>query len=845
MAPALLIVTRSFGRLIQPTAHFTQMNEFVLSRCAAKELPELARFFPISFCLHRLQRIKPTTFASGCGWLSLVMLLIFGSTGTPLLAQSTNTFEFSIQPPAGTPIVAGTTIPIFVTITNFTIFTNLTVTGTFASSVNVPFQDAGTLPDLAPADGVFSGNLTVPLNLNGSQPLEVVISGEDISDPTTNYLVAVTNVVDYLIVTRPANDQFTNAIKLPRVGGTFDATNSFATIEPAEPFHALVTTVDASVWWTFSSPVTTNVLIDTAGSSFEPVIAVYRGNALFELSPVASSTNDPINGLKAYVNFDAMAGLTYRIAVAGYEPSGTGNIHLRVIPGGQPDLLPPIVGITNPISGTLFSTNQIMVTGFAQDDRPHDTGVTEVWMQVNEDLPQLIGIGTNWFNSVTLLPGENLVRVVAFDLAGNASFPFEVLVRYMNPTNDNFTSSILLPGTNGIVTAINGRATVEPGEPFHGGNEGGHSIWYSWLAPRNGTLRLTTAGSNFDTLLGLYIGDQLTNLITVAGNDDFAEGIFTSELNQVVVSNQVYHIAVDGFGGASGDILLEYDFTRATNDQFLTFTANASLGGTVTPPSGLYLAGSTLVVTAVPSRDFEFVGWEGDVISVENPLIVTLTSNVFLTARFVLKNLTDTFELGDLKSLPWETAGAAPWHVQSQRAAGGRYSVRSGSIDNGQSSSLVLVVNTFAGTASFELSVSSEANWDALEFYLNGVRLQDWSGEVDWRRFMFKIPAGINHLEWRYTKDANFSQGLDAAFIDNVYVPIDLPPPPTLAGFLLPGGVPELVVNGPVNSTIFIFASPDLKTWELVWDEQAPTGTIRFRDASARGKNRFYRAFAR
>ena len=53
-----------------------------------------------------------------------------------------------------------------------------------------------------------------------------------------------------------------------------------------------------------------------------------------------------------------------------------------------------------------------------------------------------------------------------------------------------------------------------------------------------------------------------------------------------------------------------------------------------------------------------------------------------------------------------------------------------------------------------------------MEFYLNGIRLQRWSGEVGWQNYQFPVTAGLNRFEWRYTKDANFSSGLDAAYLD-------------------------------------------------------------------------------
>ena len=53
------------------------------------------------------------------------------------------------------------------------------------------------------------------------------------------------------------------------------------------------------------------------------------------------------------------------------------------------------------------------------------------------------------------------------------------------PSNDNFTNRIFF-ATNSVAAAgaaATAYATKEPGEPNHGGNPGGKSVWWSWTAP--------------------------------------------------------------------------------------------------------------------------------------------------------------------------------------------------------------------------------------------------------------------------------------------------------------------------------------------------------------------------
>jgi len=116
------------------------------------------------------------------------------------------------------------------------------------------------------------------------------------------------------------------------------------------------------------------------------------------------------------------------------------------------------------------------------------------------------------------------------------------------------------------LTASNTNATKEPGEPNHGGNAGGHSLWWGWAPPAPGRTTVTTAGSGFDTLLAVYTGDSLTNL-TVIGSQD--RGQSNESITFDSRAGQTFAIAIDGYNGATGSATLNLDFTPAPiNDDF-------------------------------------------------------------------------------------------------------------------------------------------------------------------------------------------------------------------------------------------------------------------------------------
>ena len=83
------------------------------------------------------------------------------------------------------------------------------------------------------------------------------------------------------------------------------------------------------------------------------------------------------------------------------------------------------------------------------------------------------------------------------------------------PKRDFFQNAVPLDGNQGLLRSDNRKTTKEPGEPDHNGNRGGRSIWFKWFAPATGIVRFSTAGSGFDTLLGIYTGRTVTDLTPV------------------------------------------------------------------------------------------------------------------------------------------------------------------------------------------------------------------------------------------------------------------------------------------------------------------------------------------
>jgi subtilisin family serine protease/outer membrane protein assembly factor BamB len=134
------------------------------------------------------------------------------------------------------------------------------------------------------------------------------------------------------------------------------------------------------------------------------------------------------------------------------------------------------------------------------------------------------------------------------------------------PFNDDFASRARLRGANLALRTVNTGATVEA-EPAIGGQAGSASLWWEWTAPTTGTVRLTTAGSSYDTLVGVFTGSTLDALTPVASNDDEDTGKTTSRLEFAAQAGTTYQIAVASKGGGTGLTLMELGAIPA-NDNF-------------------------------------------------------------------------------------------------------------------------------------------------------------------------------------------------------------------------------------------------------------------------------------
>jgi hypothetical protein len=87
------------------------------------------------------------------------------------------------------------------------------------------------------------------------------------------------------------------------------------------------------------------------------------------------------------------------------------------------------------------------------------------------------------------------------------------------PTNDNFASRTAIHFSNGGVSGTISNATSEVGEPLVPGISSGQTAWWTWTAPSNGILTITSAATTFSPFVTVYTGNVLSDLSLLASNN--------------------------------------------------------------------------------------------------------------------------------------------------------------------------------------------------------------------------------------------------------------------------------------------------------------------------------------
>ncbi|HHW87935.1 MAG TPA: trypsin-like serine protease [Chloroflexi bacterium] len=132
----------------------------------------------------------------------------------------------------------------------------------------------------------------------------------------------------------PANDDFDQPVAMTPLPFNHQMDTTTATTAADDPILCTASRGGATVWYRLVAPATGQIQVNTFGSSYDTVLAVYSGarGALVSLT-----CNDDYNSLQSQVAFDAIAGATYYIEVASYSFGNVGvSAHSTVTQDTKP-----------------------------------------------------------------------------------------------------------------------------------------------------------------------------------------------------------------------------------------------------------------------------------------------------------------------------------------------------------------------------------------------------------------------------------------------------------------------------------------------------------------------------
>jgi hypothetical protein len=385
-----------------------------------------------------------------------------------------------------------------------------------------------------------------------------------------------------------------------------------------------------------------------------------------------------LSGTVAGNNHDATTDIPYDALEDSYGAAKTVWYKLQ-LPGSWPDKLlfkwawEPTV--SNDLTAMVFETSAVPPTSsgdvteydvvFASSSNTHTHFVD----------PYLASGGS--FLYIGIASGDSGSPTSSF------TFDWEIL---LSPVNNNFADAILLEGSEGVVDPVEiSTADTEIGEP----GAAFHTIWYKWVAPLTSTTLVTTLGSvnneedssgdPLDTILAVYTGTSLGDLVEVESNDDGPIDS-TSLLVFEATEGETYWFQAGTYSEeAFGTIHLEYQQTTASFNTRLvgqtdsSFAQPTTITGEVTS-SSTHVSKVTGQATSTTTRDVRIVSEDSSARAYPTRMTGQATSSSTRVSK--VTGQATTFSTSITKVVGQADASIA----RSTRAFGGLYSQKTAAV---------------------------------------------------------------------------------------------------------------------------------------------------------------------
>lgn len=355
-----------------------------------------------------------------------------------------------------------------------------------------------------------------------------------------------------------------------------------------------------TVWGAWTAPTNGTVTITTSGSSFNTVLAVYVGDTVSHLFPVAQN-DDVQSGFNwSSVSFPTKSGVTYSFAVDGAVNNldGQGDVVVNI------SFTAPAQSQSSTEVGTdLFADRPTLASGLqaigaadnrltagTEDGEPErsrrDHTMWWRWVAPANGFVTIDTLGSGFETFLTVYSGTalNALTEVALNDAISSSISqsrvgFQALTgqEYQicvdgavnnldgqgniilnlsmtnnfdpggTPGGDAFVNRGLMEGYNCMGVVNNTFFGADPGEPNHSTSPlRNQTAWWQWTAPADGLVDVNTQGSDFNTYLAVYTGTDVTSQQLITQNDNAFPNVAWSDLKFTAQRGVAYQIMVDG-----------------------------------------------------------------------------------------------------------------------------------------------------------------------------------------------------------------------------------------------------------------------------------------------------------
>jgi hypothetical protein len=432
-----------------------------------------------------------------------------------------------------------------------TLTINSAPTNSGVSIFSEPTDTSGVFDGPTPSTRTYVDGLVVEVSAPTGDGFNVFQKWQlDGVDYSTVIETNITMGADHTVtaVFGPPNDPCAGAIALS--SGVPYTENTTTATSTADPIPTCQATFGKGVWFTYTPSVGGIVIIDTCGSDFDTVVQAYAGTCGALMPVSGGGCNDDSlgactgNSHASYADFPATAGTTYYILAGGWNGQ-SGILHI----------------VANVAAAQTLTVNSTPNSGVAMTAIPPDTGAN---LGGPTPFTRTYGAGTVVHLTAPASDGFNVFlkwQLDGVDQAPGTALSFAMnsghtaTAVYASP-NDNCLGAIGL--TNGVLYTMNTAGATSIGDPLVPCGPLSNGVWFAYKPAAHEQVTISTCGSDFDTMLGVFTGTCGALERVAYGCDDDNGPNCNPSLQASVVINGfagvTYYILAGGYNGLTGNL---------------------------------------------------------------------------------------------------------------------------------------------------------------------------------------------------------------------------------------------------------------------------------------------------